>query len=108
MVEVGTVMLALSGAWQLFDAIGITLSEALRAAGDTTFCLYARLVLAWLVFTPLAYLTLRVWGGTYASAMLCVIVYLSLLAAVMIWRFRSGKWRDIDLTGDGAALPLTD
>jgi len=32
-------MLIVSGMWQLFDALGITLSEALRAAGDTTWCM---------------------------------------------------------------------
>ena len=36
-------MLLISAAWQLFDAIGITLSETLRAAGDTTWTAAARL-----------------------------------------------------------------
>ena len=39
-------MLALSALWQLFDATSMTLSEALRAAGDTTYCMNARIVLA--------------------------------------------------------------
>lgn len=48
-------MLAWCGLWQAFDAISITLTETLRAAGDTLGPMGARIVLAWLIFTPLAY-----------------------------------------------------
>ncbi|MEY4576086.1 MAG: hypothetical protein RL701_789, partial [Pseudomonadota bacterium] len=56
-------MLLWSAAWQLFDAVGITISETLRAAGDTTWCMYARIVLGWVFFMPLAWLAVRVFDG---------------------------------------------
>lgn len=96
-VEVGVTMLVISAAWQLFDAIGITLSETLRAAGDTTWTAMARLGLAWFIFVPSAYaIVMRLDGGP-VGAMLCLVGYLALLAALFAYRFKSGAWRSIQL-----------
>jgi len=99
LMEVGTVLVAMSAAWQLFDAIGMTLSETLRAAGDTSWTLWARIILAWVFFVPVSILSVLVLGGGHVAAMLCIAVYIAILAAIFYWRFRSGRWRDIDLTG---------
>lgn len=98
-VAVGATALALSAAWQLFDAITMSVSEALRAAGDTAFSLYARLAVAWLLFVPGSYFAITVSGGGPNAAILAVVGYLAVLSVVMGWRFRTGKWRGIDLTG---------
>ncbi len=97
--EVGVLMLAISGGWQAFDALGLTVGEALRAAGDTTWCMLARLAVAWFVFTPLAFVSVTAMGGGPIAAMVSVVVYLACLAAAFVWRFRGGAWRNIDLTG---------
>jgi MATE family multidrug resistance protein len=99
LVAVGAVLLAISAAWQLFDAAAMTLSEALRAAGDTAWTMWARIVLAWLLFVPAAFLSVAWLGGGYVAAMLCVVGYMAVLAAALVVRFRSGAWRSIDLTG---------
>jgi MATE family multidrug resistance protein len=96
-VTIGASLLAISALWQVFDAIGMTLSEALRAAGDTAWPAVARIVLAWLVFTPAAYVVVRVWSGGAVDAMICLVGYLALLAAALAWRFRSGAWKRIEL-----------
>ncbi|MGH1340727.1 MAG: MATE family efflux transporter [Nannocystales bacterium] len=98
-VIVGASALALSAAWQLFDAINMSVSEALRAAGDTAFSLYARLTVAWLLFVPGSYFAITVYGGGPSAAILAVVAYFAVLSAVMGWRFRTGRWRDIQLTG---------
>jgi MATE family multidrug resistance protein len=94
---VGARMLRLSSAWQLFDATGMTISEALRAAGDTTFPMAARIFIAWVIFMPGAWLTVRHWGGGDVGAVVWVVVYIALLAGVLWWRFRTGAWRKIQL-----------
>jgi MATE family multidrug resistance protein len=99
LVQVGTGMLTMSALWQLFDAIGLTFGEALRAAGDTTWCMWARVALAWIVFMPPAWIAVRVFGGGVTTVMVALIVYLTLLAGALGARFASGKWRDIDLVG---------
>ena len=97
LVAIGTTMLVISAAWQLTDAIGITLAETLRAAGDTTWPAAARLILAWLVFTPAAFLIVLRFGGGPNGAMLCLVGYLAVLSGVLAWRFRSGAWKRIEL-----------
>lgn len=99
-------MLMLSAAWQLFDAAVSTLSETLRAAGDTAFCLWARVVLAWTIFVPGALISVRWLGGGDLSAMLWLVLYMALLALTLALRFRSGVWRRLDLAGAGDPIAL--
>ncbi len=97
MLEIGVVMLVLAGIWQLFDATAMTLAEALRAAGDTTWSATARLLLAWLVFVPSALVAVRVFDAGAIGAMVCLAGYLALVAVALAFRFRSGAWRSIEL-----------
>jgi MATE family multidrug resistance protein len=96
-VAVGATMLTLSAVWQIFDGIGITLSEALRAAGDTAWTMAARITLSWGVFVPLAWFAVIRSGGGVVALMLSLVTYLTLLAAALAWRFASGRWRAIEL-----------
>ncbi len=97
---VGASMLVLACAWQVVDAISMVFSEALRAAGDTTFTFIARFVIAWAVFVPGVWLTVRVYGGNEKGAVLWLAAYLGLLALVLGMRFRSNRWRTIEVTED--------
>jgi multidrug resistance protein, MATE family len=107
LVAVGATMLTLSAAWQLFDAIGLTLSETLRAAGDTAWTMMVRLLLAWFVFMPAAYYVVRYAGGGPTGAMLCLAGYIAILAGLLAYRFRSGAWKKIQLIDQrGLARPL--
>ena len=98
LLEVATRMLRLSVAWALFDAAAATLAEALRAAGDTAWPLWARVGIAWAIFAPGSWLTVP---GAGAQADLVavgwMVLYLGLLAAALTLRFRSGAWRRIAL-----------
>lgn len=105
LVAVATLMLRISAAWQLFDGISMVLAEVLRAVGDTAWSLMARLVLAWLVFVPGALLAVFWWQGGVAGALWSMVVYLVLLSAVYLWRYRGGAWRRIDLTGLETVAP---
>lgn len=97
-VDVGVRLLMLSAAWQLFDATSMTFAEALRAAGDTAFTLWARAVIAWIIFAPGAYVSVRVFGGNDVVAAAWLVLYLGLLALVLWLRFRTGKWRTMEIT----------
>jgi MATE family multidrug resistance protein len=96
-VAVGTLMLTFGCFWQCFDAAAMTVSEALRAAGDTAWPMWARIVLAWGLFFPGGWLTVVYAGGGVAVTMSWVVGYLALLAIVLVLRFLSGRWRYIQL-----------
>lgn len=98
----GAELLAISALWQLLDATVMTISEALRAAGDTAWTLWARIILAWVIWLPLAWLAVFKLEGGAVAATWSMVVYMLFLAVVMVLRFRSGAWRRIDLTGHGA------
>lgn len=102
LLTIGSRLLMISAAWQLFDAIAMGVSETLRAAGDTKWTLWARVVIAWLVFTPAAYLTIEILDGGYIAAVLCLVGYLLLVAVALVWRFAGGRWKSLDLTGEAA------
>ncbi len=99
LAALGAVLLAISAGWQLFDAAVMTLSEALRAAGDTAWVLWARVGLAWLVWLPLSLWVVYGLGGGPPAATMCFLVYFVTLTIAVAYRFRSGAWRHIDLTG---------
>ena len=105
LARLGAVLLAISAAWQLFDAAVITFSEALRAAGDTAWVLWARVGLAWVVWLPLSLWVVYGLGGGPPAATACMVVYFVTLTAAVWWRFHSGAWRRIDLTGQNS-LPV--
>jgi multidrug resistance protein, MATE family len=99
LVKLGAELLLVSTIWQLFDAVAISLSEALRAAGDTAWCMWARIVLAWVLFLPLSATLVLVVGVGPVGAIACFVVYLAVLSLVMTYRYRTGAWKSIDLTG---------
>ena len=96
-MRIGVHMLVISSAWQLFDAVATSLAESLRAAGDTTFPMLARLVIAWVVFVPGSLISVKYFGWGDAAATSWIVAYLGLLAAALLWRFRSGAWRNVQL-----------
>lgn len=96
-LRIGVRMLVISSAWQLFDAVATTLAEALRAAGDTTFPMLARLVIAWVVFVPGSLISVRYYQWGDAAATSWIVAYLALLAAALLWRFQTGAWRHVQL-----------
>jgi MATE family multidrug resistance protein len=97
LIALGASMLLVSAMWQVFDGTGMTLSETLRAAGDTAWPAKARIILAWFVFVPSAYIVVRYTGGGALGAMGCLVAYIALLAIALAIRFKSGAWRRIEL-----------
>lgn len=96
-VAIGRPLLLVGAFFQLFDAYAIVADGALRGAGDTLWPFWLRFALSWGVFLPLAYLLgFRLEGGlTWAWA--GGLVYISLLAVTLVWRFRSGAWKEIEI-----------
>jgi MATE family multidrug resistance protein len=97
MVTIGSTMLMFAAVWQLFDALAMTFAEALRAAGDTAWCLVARWALAWVAFIPAASAAVFVFHRGVLTVMSSLVAYLVCLAVVLSARFASGRWRAISI-----------
>lgn len=94
---IGARMLMVSAAWQLFDALAMAVAEALRSAGDTLFPMVARITIAWAVFVPGSYITVKYYGWGDVGAIGWMVLYLALLAITVLLRFLSGAWKNMQL-----------
>lgn len=100
-IRIGTTVLIWAAIFQVFDAMGITYMNALRGAGDTRIPALMVAFCCWVVFIVGGYIVSRFvpqWGLNGPWAM-CTI-YISLLGILLLWRWRSGVWRNIRLFED--------
>ncbi|MFZ1756607.1 MAG: MATE family efflux transporter [Caldilineaceae bacterium] len=96
-IEAGVFVMRLIAFYQVFDALGIVLAGALNGAGDTTFTMAARSIMAWGMFIPLVWLLIYHFDAGLAGAWAGALLYLGGLAFVYLIRFRSGHWKTIEL-----------
>ena len=105
-LALGSKFLILTAIFQLFDAIAMTLSGALRGAGDTVFVGIVTVVSSWLIivggglaavhFFP-QYESLGPWAAAAA--------YIICLSLFVLGRFLSGKWKHIKLVDRSPSPP---
>lgn len=88
-------LLALGAAFQLFDALQIVASGALRGAGDTRWPFVVQTTLAWLLRLPLAWLLAMTLGYGVLGAWYAEFTFILALSIAFIWRFRTGMWRNV-------------
>ena len=89
----GVAILRLVALYQVFDAAAIVLGGSLNGAGDTAYTMLMRLLFAWGLFLPLAYLLAFPLDGGVRGAWAGAMVYLGGLGLVYFLRFRSGRWK---------------
>ena len=78
-------------------AVGMILTQALFGAGNTRFVMAVELILHFTCLVPLAWLFGVVLGGGLVGIWLAAVLYITLLASVMSWKFASGDWARIRL-----------
>jgi MATE family multidrug resistance protein len=88
-------LFALAAAFQLFDALQIVASGALRGAGDTRWPFLVQTLLAWLLRLPLVWLLAFALEGGVVGAWYAEFGFVLALAAVLGWRLRSGAWKAV-------------
>ncbi len=96
-LALGTPLLRMGALFQLLDAAHIVATGALRGAGDTRWPFVLQSVLAWGVFLPVAWLFGVRLGFGLLGAWVGGLAYVTLLAGGLLWRLRSGKWRDVEI-----------
>jgi MATE family multidrug resistance protein len=100
-IRFGSYVLIAAAIFQIFDAVAIILSGALRGAGDTVWPGVATLVLSWTCLAGIGFLLIEVAPGLgSASPWIGAAVFLIALGIAMLVRFCSGKWRTMRLVRD--------
>ena len=96
-IELGTVFLKIVALLQIPLALTMVLAGSLRGAGDTHFIMVATIIGMWAVRVPIAFVT-GVWlhlGVLYVW--LAMIADWTLRMALMLWRYRSERWKAIQV-----------
>lgn len=73
----------------------LTLSGALRGAGDTMYPLYASIIGIWVFRVGATYLFVNVFGWGLIGAWIALVTDQYIRSIVIYLRFRSGKWKYI-------------
>ena len=96
-IELGTLFLKIVALLQIPLALTMVLAGSLRGAGDTHFIMVATSIGMWVVRVPIA-LIVGVWlhlGVFYVW--LAMIADWTLRMVLMLWRYRSERWRAIQV-----------
>lgn len=100
-IELARWMLVLAATFQLFDGMAITLSGALRGAGDTVWPGVVTIFMSWGVIVGGGWFAvnhlpaLSSYGPWAASSL-----YIILLSLILLARFLSGRWKSIKVLRD--------
>ena len=105
-VNLGVVLLWIAAGYQLFDGLQLGSGFALRGAGDVRVPAVIFFALAWGVFVPLAHMlsfapgegwtdVLPQFGHGAVGGWVALLVYVILLAAALVLRWRSRNWQRI-------------
>lgn len=106
LVRIGSTVMIAAAIFQVFDAMAIVMSGALRGAGDTVWPGVATIVLSWTCIVGVGHLLLEVapelgsagpWTGAAA--------FIILLGTALTARFVSGKWKSIKLIDHDRPAP---
>lgn len=106
-LEIGTGLLVIAAAFQFFDAVAISLSGALRGAGDTVWPGVVTIVLSWVVLVGGGYAVTEFAPQLEATGpWLGAAAYIIFLAIAFFWRFLSGGWKGKAVAGPSEEPPM--
>ena len=104
-LHLGTRFLIAAATFQLFDAVAMSMSGALRGAGDTVWVGIVTVVLAWAVIVGGGEFMVRFFPGLGSlGPWIAASAYIVCLSVVGLGRFLTGRWKTIRLVSPGAAV----
>lgn len=83
--------------WGIMDATNFIISGSLKGAGDTHFVMYFHTALAWGFFALGELVLVLGFGAGPIAAWLWCMFYIIILGVGFCWRFKSGRWKTIDI-----------
>ena len=95
LISEGVPILRLMGLVQVIDAVGLTLSGALRGAGLTREVMLVDVITGFVLLPPLTYLFAIVMEGGLMGAWLALLTWFTLYAVGMTWLFLKNNWEEV-------------
>jgi len=96
-LPVGRFLLLMMATWGMMDTVNLVISGALKGAGDTRFVMYYSVAMMWVVWLTGEAVILLVLDLGIEWAWVWLAVYVFLMAVGFLVRFRSGRWKSIEL-----------
>ena len=106
LVGIGATVMIAAAVFQIFDAVAIVTSGALRGAGDTVWPGVVTLVSSWVCIVGGGHLMIALvpdLGST--GPWIAAAAYIIVLGILLMSRFLGGKWKSIDLVSGGDVSP---
>lgn len=101
LISLGAQFLIATAAFQFFDGIAMSLSGALRGAGDTRWVGVVTVILAWTIIVGAGWALVYLAPGLQSlGPWIAAAAYIIVLSLAILWRFLGGKWREIRLVGN--------
>lgn len=104
LVRLGSAFLIATAAFQVFDAIAMTVSGSLRGAGDTVVPGLFTIAASWVVIVGGGSAMVRFVPGLGSiGPWIAAASYIAILGVFLLARFAAGRWKSIRLVGGVAA-----
>ena len=97
--SLGFILVLLMAAWQIFDAADVVISGALKGAGDTKFVMWWMVACAFGFWLPLVWVV-KTFHNTMSALWGTMVVYVVVICAGEVVRWRRGAWQKIKVIGD--------
>jgi len=93
---IAVTMVRIASVYVLAESMMVSFMGALRGAGDTHWAMIASVSFNWLS-VPVLYVMFNWLHLSAVDAWIMLVIFFMLFCAVLFFRYRGGKWRDIKL-----------
>lgn len=97
LIHATRILLVMLAIWGVADATALILSGALKGAGDTHFVMYFQSAVAWGIMVLGQVVIVLVFKLNVYVSWTWTLLYIVILGIGFTWRFKSGRWKNIDL-----------
>ena len=96
-VKAGILSLQIICLGYIFFAYGMVIGQAFNGAGDTRTPTIINFICFWIIEIPLGYFLAVNLGWELAGVCWSIAISEALLAMILIWSFRKGKWKTVEV-----------
>ncbi len=96
-LEIGKMILMFAAVFNFFDATKFIFMGALRGSGDTRAVLMISIICSWGILVPGICILVLVFKCSIITIWAYITFATLIESCIMLWRFKSGKWRKIEL-----------